>query len=110
MKRHLKWGDEDEFRRYDYNCRSSVASAIHRKMKVLCGIPGIEKEPEARTEEERQALRILEHRRWNAYMRSEGYVYGGTTEKTGRNDLAKTHNCLVPFSQLPYKEQIKDDD
>lgn len=43
-------------------------------------------------------------------MRSEGYVYGGTVEKSGRNDLAKTHNCLVPFDALPIAEQKKDDD
>lgn len=109
-ERHLKWGSETEFWRYNYNYKSSVASAIHRKMKTLCGIPGIEKAPKDREENELWNLRILEHRRWNAYMRSEGYVYGGTVEKCGRNDLAKMHNCLVPFDQLPLKEQEKDDD
>ena len=77
---------------------------------MLCGMPGIEKEPTERLEKELWDLRILEHRRWNAYMRAEGYVYGGTVEKEGRNDLAKTHNCLVPFDMLPLKEQEKDDD
>lgn len=38
-------------------------------------------------------------------MRSEGYVYNET-----RNDLAKAHNCLKPFSELSEKEQMKDDD
>ncbi len=111
LKRHTKWGTESEFWRYNYNYKSSIASAIHRKMKKLCGMPGIEKEdPRDRTEEELWSLRILEHCRWNAYMRSEGYVYGGTVEKSGRNDLAKMHNCLVPFAELPLKEQEKDDD
>ena len=110
LKRHMKWGDESEFWRYDYNYKSSIASAIHRKMKILCEIPGIEKEPKDRTEKELWNLRILEHCRWNAYMRSEGYCYGGTVEKSGRNDLAKMHNCLVPFDELPLKEQEKDDD
>lgn len=110
LKRHMKWGDESDFWRYDYNYKSSIASAIHRKMKILCGIPGIEKEPKERTEKELWNLRILEHCRWNAYMRSEGYVYGGTVEKSGRNDLAKMHNCLVSFNELPLKEQEKDDD
>lgn len=110
LKRHMKWGAESEFWQYDYNYKSSVASAIHYKMKKLCGIPGIEKAPQDRSEEEIWPIRILEHRRWNAYMRSEGYVYGGTIEREGRNDLAKLHNCLVPFDQLPLKEQIKDDD
>lgn len=108
-KRHMLWGSESEFWQYNYNYKSSVASAIHKKMKILCGMPGVEKDPKDRGERELWALRILEHRRWNAYMRSEGYVYGGTVEKSGRNDLAKMHNCLVPFDQLPLKEQEKDD-
>lgn len=110
LARHLKWGKEEDFWRYDYNYRSSVASAIHQKMKRLCHVPGIEKAPLERTEQELIGLRQLEHCRWNAFMRSEGYVYGGTVEKSGRNDLAKTHNCLVPFDDLPLAEQEKDDD
>lgn len=108
--RHLKWGSESEFWQFDYNYRSSVASAIHRRMKKLCGIPGIEKEPGDRSEEELWQIRKLEHCRWNAYMRSEGYVYSGSVEKSSRNDLAKMHNYLVPFDELPEEAQIKDDD
>lgn len=110
LKRHLKWGNEEEFWQYDYNYKSSVASAIHRKIKILCKVPGIEKKPDERTQEELWSLRILEHCRWNAYMRSEGYIYSGSVEKNSRNDLAKTHNCLVPFADLPLNEQEKDDD
>lgn len=110
LNRHLKWGKECEFWRYDYNYKSSVASAIHHKMKEMCGIPGAEKKPEDRSNDELWKIRKLEHRRWNAYMRSEGYVYGGTVEPCGRNDLAKMHNYLVPFAELPLKIQEKDDD
>jgi len=105
LERHLKWGTEDEFWRFEYNYRSSVASAIHRKMKILCGIPGIEKKKEERTEEEVWSLRKLEHSRWNAYMRTQGFTWA---EK--RNNLAKTHHCLVPFDKLSLKDQEKDDD
>ena len=105
LERHLNWGSEDDFWKYGYNYNSSVASAIHRKMKILCGIPGTIKLPEDRNEEELWAIRKLEHCRWNAYMRSEGYTYGPK-----RNDLAKKHHCLVPFDQLSYEDQIKDDD
>lgn len=108
-KRHMLWGSEKEFWQYNYNYKSSIASAIHKKMKILCGMPGVELEPKDRAEKDLWALRVLEHRRWNAYMRSEGYVFGGTVEKSGRNDLAKMHNCLVPFAELPLKEQEKDD-
>ena len=105
LARHLRWGKEEEFWRYEYNYRSSVASAIHKKMRIMCGIPGSLKEVEQRTEEELWALRNLEHRRWNAYMRSIGYTYAET-----RDDMAKTHHCLIPFDELPYEEQVKDDD
>ena len=50
----------------------------------------------------------LEHKRWNAYMRSEGFVYSGSTDKKTRNDLGKMHNDLVPSSNLSEKEKIKD--
>lgn len=103
--RHLKWGKEEDFWKYEYNHRSSVASALHRRMKIACGISGIEKAPADRTEEERLNLRILEHRRWNAYMRSEGFTY---SEK--RDNLAKTHNCLVTYADLTPEEKTKDDD
>ena len=110
LQRHLKWGEERHFWQYDYNYRSSVASAIHSHMKRKCGIPGAEKAPADRTPEERQNIRILEHRRWNAYMRSEGYVYSGSNDKSSRDDMAKTHHCLVPFDELSAEEQAKDDD
>ena len=45
----------------------------------------------------------LESRRWNAYMRSEGFVYN---EK--RNDLAKQHHMLIPYDEKPQDEQAKD--
>ncbi len=105
LERHLKWGKESDFWRYVYNYNSSIASAIHRKMKICCRISGVDKNPEEREEKDKWALRELEHRRWNAYMRSDGYCFAET-----RNDLAKTHHCLVPFASLSEKEQKKDDD
>jgi len=105
LARHLNWGDEASFWQYDYNRKSSMASAVHREMKIKCKIPGIEKEPKEREEAELWNIRKLEHNRWNAYMRSEGYVHGKE-----RNDLAKVHHLLVPFVELPLKEQVKDDD
>ena len=79
-------------------------------MKILCDIPGVRKAPADRSEEELWGLRRLEHRRWNAYMRSEGYSFGGDKTPAGRNDLAKIHHCLVPFDELSLKDQQKDDD
>ncbi len=111
LSRHLAWGDEKEFWQYDYNYRSSVASAIHREMKIKCRMPEIEKKPQDRENPENiEAIRKLEHARWNAYMRSIGYVFSGKMDKKTRNDLAKTHHLLVPYDMLPESEKIKDDD
>ena len=109
-KRHLSYGGtEKEFWQFEYNYNSSVASAIHKKAREKCGIPGTNAEPEKRELSERRALRKLEHRRWNAYMRAEGYVYAGEVRRVARNDLAKKHNLLAPFNELPTRERVKDD-
>lgn len=108
LKRHLKWGAEDDFWNYAYNYRSSTASAIHMKARVKCGIPGAEKTTEELTPEEKNIIEALEHRRWNAYMRAEGYVFSGSTDKSSRNDLAKMHHDLVDFSSLTEEEKRKD--
>ena len=97
--------DDEEFWKYEYNYRSSVASALHHDLKIKLKLPGADLVPADRNDTDRNIIRRLEHRRWNAYMRAEGYVYSPT-----RNDLAKQHPCLVLFDQLPYKEKIKDDD
>ena len=60
------------------------------------------------TEEERDLLERLEHRRWSAYMRSEGYVYSGSTDASSRDDLAKMHNNLAPFDDLSEEDKRKD--
>ena len=104
LARHLQWGEEEEFWRFEYNYCSSIASAIHRKMRILCQIPGADKSVEQRSEDELWGLRELEHCRWNAYMRSIGYTYAQI-----RDDMAKTHHCLVPFEELSLAEKEKDD-
>ena len=53
-------------------------------------------------------LVTLEHRRWNAYMRSEGYIYSGSRDRESRNDLAKMHPDLVSLDKLN-KEDIEKD-
>jgi hypothetical protein len=49
------------------------------------------------------AFAEVEHVRWNAYMRAEGYRYS-----QDRNDLARVHNNLVPVSKLSIDEMKKD--
>lgn len=108
LKQHLKWGEEKEFWNYEYNYRSSIATTMHLRAKILCKIKGSNKKTEDLTKEEKDIIEKLEHRRWNAYMRSEGYVYSGSLEKESRNNLAKTHNNLVPFNSLSEEDKKKD--
>lgn len=106
LERHQEWkGSEEEFWSYSYNYNSSIASAIHKKLRIECGIPGADKKKEERTEEETDIIRRQEHDRWNAFMRTEGYSYAPE-----RNDLGKKHNLLVPFDDLPEDIKMKDDD
>lgn len=108
LERHLKWGNEEEFWKYEYNYRSSMALAIHLKARIACGIPGADKSEKDLTLKERDIIEVLEHRRWNTYMRSEGYVYSGSREKSSRNDLAKMHYDLVGFELLSEEDKRKD--
>ncbi len=103
LSRHKKYGSEEDFWKYEYNYRSSTASALHMKARILCGIKGADKKEEDLTAEERDIIENLEHKRWNAYMRSEGYVFA---EK--RNDLGKAHHNLVKFGDLSEEDKRKD--
>ncbi len=108
LERHLKWGKEEDFWDYEYNYRSSVAAAVHLKARLSCGISASAKAENELTEEERTALENLEHRRWNAYMRSEGYIYSGSPDKSSRNNLGKMHHNLVPYEVLSDDDKRKD--
>ena len=110
LGRHMKWGKEHQFWQYNYNYKSSIASVVHKKLREECDIPGVKVAPDQRTQEQLWAIRIMEHRRWNAYMRSEGYQYSGSDKPESRNDLAKRHHCLIPFDRLSVKDKEKDDD
>ena len=41
-------------------------------------------------------------------MRSEGYVYSGSHDRSSRNDLAKMHHDLVDYVSLTEEEKRKD--
>lgn len=110
LKRHLKWDkNKSSFWANEYNYNSSTAPIIHFKARNNCGINGsykLKSNPDMTVlnVEERRKLRCLEHRRWNAYMRAEGYVFGNQ-----RDDIAKTHPNLKSFFDLPLTEQEKDE-
>lgn len=105
------YGDPDkeaDFWRYEYCYRSSIATTVHAEARKKCGIPGAGKREEDMTEEERRIMGALEHRRWNAYMRSEGFIYSGSPERSSRNDLGKMHHNLVDYEQLSDADKNKD--
>lgn len=108
LQRHLKWGKAEEFWNYEYNYRSSVAAALHKHARIHCGILGAELPEEQMEGEALRRFEMLEHRRWNAYMRAEGYVYSGSPHQSSRNDLAKMHHNLVVFDELSEKDKRKD--
>ncbi len=104
LQRHLQYTDDEaSFWESEYNYKSSMASAIHIKLQAACKMPGITKTKKERTTDEKEALSKLEHRRWNAYMRTEGYSYN-----IQRNKKAKLHPDLVPFDDLDAIEKEKD--
>lgn len=102
LKYHLLWAKtEDEieknkalYEKYEYYRRSSISKALHvfhrEHLGLLNDISDIED-------------KLLEHKRWNAYMRAEGYVYSIV-----KDDIAKTHPDLIPFDKLTEREQSKD--
>lgn len=109
LKIHKKYGaNERIFWRYEYNYRSSCASAIHSKARIACGIPGAGKEESELTDKEKLIIAHLEHMRWNAYMRSEGYIYSGSKEKASRNDLGKMHHNILSYEELNDEDKRKD--
>ena len=107
---HLRYGPESTYWKYEYNYRSSIAKAMHERLrkKLNLSIPGIEKEWNERTDEERLAIGLLEHVRWNAYMRTEGYCFSGSKREETKNDLGKVHNNLVPVTELSNNDLKKD--
>lgn len=97
---HRAWGKTREnmqkFKKYEYYRRSSLAQALHAKYSAQIA-------EKFGVSTDSLEFGDCEHKRWMAYMRSEGYVYG---EK--KDDIAKTHPSLVPTARLSEEEFEKD--
>ncbi len=93
---------ENSFWRYEYNYRSSLAKALHLKIKADLSInPSITNAAwDSATRKEKIQLANFEHLRWSAYMRSEGYSYSGACNTSETNHLAKLHDCLKPTQDI----------
>lgn len=106
----------------EYNQRSSFASALHIKYKLYaCGIRGLSGAPVSeqqineiermlKEEASLDMLAKLEHQRWNAFVRSEGWCrasledlqqyYNMGSRPSHVHYLAKLHPCIVEWDQL----------
>ena len=104
---HKRYGKEEDFWLYEYNYRSSCASAIHLEAKIHCGIPGAGLEEDKLSKEEKENLQCLEHKRWNAWMRGEGYIGTDNLDKNATS-IAKMHFDITPFNDLSPEEKEKD--
>ena len=45
-----------------------------------------------------------QHEAWCEHKRADGWVYGATKDAD-----ARTHPCLVPYSELPVEQRAKDE-
>lgn len=110
---HMQWVNREDkakyleslenFNRYEYYRRSSTAQAIYTRFKQDLGF----NEKEGNDEEAKaynEMLKKYEHRRWSAFMRTEGYV----GSKAGRDELAKMHPDLIPYDALTEAAKAKD--
>ena len=93
---HNNWGEEKTFWAYDFNRRSALAFSLFKKLLKDLEIPEAELEKGRRTPKQEEYFRRTQHRRWIAQKRSEGYIYGKK-----RDEIAKTHDLLVSYDDLP---------
>lgn len=105
LKCHLRWSktveEQDEniklYNTYEYYRKSSMSEVLYSELRKSLGIELND------DQETKDLISDYEHRRWNAYMRTEGYVYNAT-----RDDIAKTHPSLIVFDDLSQAEKDKD--
>jgi hypothetical protein len=102
---------EAAFWAHEYNYKSSMASVIHMEMREKYNNPCATNGPDCRIVDAREAYRRLEHRRWMAYMHSEGWAYGSKEGSNGKkkDSIAKLHYRLVACDELSEEERAKDD-
>ncbi|MBP5230565.1 MAG: hypothetical protein ILO68_02450, partial [Clostridia bacterium] len=91
---------KQSFYGYEYNYYSSLAAAIHKELREKGGVTVSNLSDEI--------LQAMEHRRWCAFMLTEGYAPPEPGEQARlKNHLAKTHPDLVVYRRLDEKERQK---
>lgn len=89
----------------EYSYWSDIARTLHAPYKMF----GIGASGELMTDEERNLLTWTEHRRWNAYLRSLGFVCASKEQHewlfrqygAHKGLLEKLHPCLVESALFP---------
>ncbi len=100
LRCHLQWANTPDkklsdtlsFGRYEYHRRSSMAEALYEKLLEDLGLDTLDN----------SVKEVYERRRWNAYMRCEGYVC-----RPQKNLIAKTHYELCPFGETRQIKAVK---
>lgn len=82
------------YHKYEYFRRASIANAVH--IKVIENLKITFPDGDARS--------LNEHNRWNAFMRSEGYLF----DQNIKDHLIRTHTDLKRYKGLNKKTQEKD--
>ena len=108
IRKNVDPAEVAKFWQKDYCYRSSVAKALFENLRHRLDDAGYLKllgnnTPwDERTYDELLSVGTMEHVRWNAYMRTEGY------QKGPRDDLAKLHPNLVSVKELKPEDLCKD--
>lgn len=114
-----------DFKTKEYDRRASMAAALHIPAKLVAsGVMDKSQSVPAEKDLDEFALWINdsknleklaenEHARWNAFMASEGYIstdfesikkYAPFT-KSHKDDLSKSHPCIIPWKDLDALEK-----
>jgi hypothetical protein len=120
---HYAYGSSlKAFNNSEYNRKSSMSAAVHLKYRLYSLLGDLENTDWTQkpsmdilrlfkaglTRQKLEKLSVLEHERWNAYMRTEGFVCAGREEVekyypvVGRHYhvMARKHPCLVEWDGL----------
>lgn len=100
-----------QYANYEYFRASSVAKAVHKKLEAdyfdkyfrSLDIEGQHEPVSVCRCAACDGRRVSEHMRWNAYIRTQGYIHSET-----RADRALLHNDLIPWQALSDPEKFKD--